>query len=96
MAAVSLDYRLNHMTSKFAAAMRRVTSIKRLAKAPPVLKQLHGGQQDFLRPYKQAVLLEGSVSEMEGDMRQHWSCSTCSAFSTCLDLVVSFILKQSF
>lgn len=95
MAAVSLDCRLNHMTSKFAAATRTVT-IKRLAKAPRVLKQLHGGQQDFFRPYKQTVVLEGSVSEMEGDMRQHWSCSTYSAFLTCLDLVVCFILKQSF
>lgn len=97
MAALLLDCRLNHMTSKFSAGTRTVTSLKGFAKAfAKGLKQPHGGHQDVLRPHKQAVLPEGSVSEMEGGMRQHWSCSTCSALSTCLDSIARFILKQSF
>lgn len=71
-------------------------SLKRFKEIHPVLKQPYGGHQDLLRLYKQAVLLEASASEMEGDTRHHCLCSTCSAFSTCLGLVVCFILKQSF
>lgn len=96
MTAMSLDYRLNHMTSRFSAARRTVMSLKLFVKVHPVLKQPHGRHQDFPRPYKQAVLLEWSVSEMEGDMRRHCSCSTCFAFPTCLDSVACFVLKQSF
>lgn len=91
-----LDYRLNHMTSKFSSVTSTVMSLKRFAKVHPVLRQPHGGDQDFLRPHKPADLLKWSDPEREGDMRQHCSCSTCSAFSTYLDLVVCFILKRSF
>lgn len=71
--------------------------LKRLKKIHPVLKQPYGGHQDLLRLYKQAVLLEESASEMEGEIQGITaSAAHVLLFSTCLDLVVCFISKQSF